>query len=158
MIVFGIDPGTTRIGYGIIKKDGPKLIHVDSGLLALPKGAYEKRLPGVEKSLETLIKKNRPEKVGLENLFFVKNQKTGIRVAEARGVILNFFLKRGVPVFEVTPTEVKLAVAGDGRASKEAVIKMVNFFLNLGPIKLIDDAADALAIAIAVSNKSLLTQ
>ncbi|MEK7464358.1 MAG: crossover junction endodeoxyribonuclease RuvC [Patescibacteria group bacterium] len=158
MIIIGIDPGTTRIGYGVINKEGAKLTYVDSGLLDLPKGTYNERLPGLEKCLRELVDKNKPERIGLERLFFVKNQKTGIRVAEARGVILNFFLTRGLPVFEVTPTEVKLSTTGDGRATKQAVMKMVGLFLDLGLVKMVDDASDALAIAITISNKSLLTQ
>lgn len=141
MIILGIDPGTARIGYGLIEKDGGKLKHIESGLIDLP----------VEKSVEGLLKRARPDKAGLEKLFFTKNRKTALRVAETRGVILNTLNKGGIPVFEIGPNEVKLAVTGDGRASKGSVARMVGLFLSIEG-KMVDDASDALAIAIAVSN------
>lgn len=152
MIILGIDPGSVRVGYGVIKKDHGKLTHLESGLLEIPRARYEERLTVLEKNLNILLEKARPNRVGLEKLFFVKNLKTAISVAQARGVILNTITKKSIPVFEVTPSEVKLAIAGDGRAPKKSVAKMVNYFLDLETKNLIDDITDALAIAIAISN------
>jgi len=154
MIILGIDPGTTRIGYGFIKKEGGKLRHLESGLVKFPKNDTREKLVILEESINGLIQKHRPEKVGVEKLYFTKNKKTAIAVAEARGVILNTIIKTGTPFLEIGPGEVKLAVTGDGRATKEAVARMVNYFLEIKPKKMVDDVSDALAIAIAVSNRN----
>lgn len=152
MIILGIDPGTTRIGYGVIKTNGNAVAHVESGLLRIPaRAAGSQKLRAVEQELLRLIRRTKPQKIGVEKLFFAKNQKTAIRVAEARGVIINTILKQSIPLIELTPSEVKSNVAGDGRASKNAVGKMVNYFLKLPSSKRIDDIADALAIAIAAA-------
>ncbi len=151
MIILGIDPGTVRVGYGVIEKNGGKLIHLESGLIKLPDENYEVRLVALEKNLKELLRKFRPDRVGLERLFFEKNRKTAIRVAEARGVILKTIVQYSIPLKELNPKEVKLAVTGDGNASKNGVEKMVKYFLKLGPLKMVDDVSDALAIAIAAA-------
>lgn len=151
MIILGIDPGTVRVGYGIIEKIGGKMLHLDSGLIKLPKEGYEVRLVALEKNLESLLQKFKPDRVGLERLFFEKNRKTAIQVAEARGVILKTVVQKSIPVKEVNPKEVKLAVTGDGNAGKDGVEKMVKRLLNLGSVKMVDDVSDALAIAITAA-------
>jgi crossover junction endodeoxyribonuclease RuvC len=153
MVILGIDPGTTRIGYGVIRKENGKLKHLESGLIKLPPLNHEKRLMSIEEGLGKIIEKFKPYRAGVEKLFFAKNRKTALQVAEARGVILNAVIKKNVSVFEVGPNEVKLAVTGDGRASKESVAKMVNYFLKIEPKKMVDDVSDALAVAITISNK-----
>ncbi len=153
MIILGIDPGTTRIGYGVIRKNSGSLEYLDSGLIKLSNADSKKNLVVLEKEIKTIIKKHKPARTGLEKLYFTKNKKTAIAVAEARGVILNTIIKTGTPFFEIGPSEVKLAVTGDGRASKESVAKMVNYFLGIKIKKTEDDISDALAIAIAISNK-----
>lgn len=155
MIILGIDPGSSRIGYGVIEKRGADFLHVDSGLLAIPKADQIKKLEVIGLELKKLIKAVKPERIGLEKLFFFRNQKTVIQVAEARGMILATIQGSGIPLLEFTPLEVKMAVTGDGSASKEAVAKMVRYFLKLPDKKMIDDASDALAIAIAASTKNL---
>jgi crossover junction endodeoxyribonuclease RuvC len=153
MIILGIDPGTVRIGYGVIKKEDGGLKHLESGLITLPPADQKTRFLGIEKGVNDIVEKFKPHKVGVEKLFFAKNKKTALRVAEARGVIINTLNKKNIPILEVGPGEVKLAVTGDGRASKEAVAKMVNLFLKIEPTGVVDDVSDALAIAIAVSNR-----
>lgn len=153
MIVLGLDPGTTRIGYGLIEAQGDKLFHLGSGLLKVPPAKDGGGLAAAEKDLTRLLTRWQPERAGIEKLFFAKNQKTGLAVAETRGVLLNTLYKKGVAIIEIAPTEVKLAVAGDGRADKKAVAKMVELFLDLPPQKTLDDVSDALAIAIAVSRR-----
>ncbi len=153
MVILGIDPGSVKVGYGVIKKEDGELSYLEGGLIKLPRLNYEKRLIVLEEAMEKLLKRVRPARVGLEKLFFVKNQKSAFEVAQARGVILNIISKSNVPLFEVGPNEVKLSIAGNGRAPKEAVAKMVNLFLNIGPQKVAYDISDALAIAIAVSSK-----
>ncbi len=151
MIVLGIDPGTVRVGYGVILKNGSNLQHLQSGLLKLPGEKYENRLVALEKNLKRLIRAVRPARVGLERLFFVRNQKTAMKVAEARGVILKTLTERAIPLKELNPSEIKLAVTGDGNASKNAVQKMVKLILKLPARKMVDDVSDALAIAISAA-------
>ncbi len=154
MIILGIDPGSVRIGFGAVKKEGGRLTHFKSGLIEIPKSP--KRSSGLlflEKKIDDLLQEIKPAKVGVEKIFFSKNRRTAIAVAETRGAILLTIAKKSIPFLEIAPTEVKLAVAGYGRASKKAVIKMVNNVLDLSVSDTtIDDVTDALAIAIAVSN------
>ena len=152
MIILGIDPGTTRIGYGVIEVLGSTMRHVQSGLLEV-RGEYPTSLKTIERDLQNIIKKTKPERIGVEKLFFVRNQKTGIRVAEARGVVLNTASKMGVEIWELAPSEIKLALTGYGSATKEGVAKMVRHFVRLPEGKIIDDTTDALAIAITASRR-----
>lgn len=151
MVIVGIDPGSTRIGYGVLETRGGKLLYQQGGLLRIPKGAKHERLLALERELTKLLLKARPDRAGVEKLFFTKNQKTALDVAEARGVILTAIAKQSIPVFEFTPSEVKRAVTGDGHASKEGVARVVRLVLDLPYKKTADDVTDALAIAIAAS-------
>lgn len=153
MVILGIDPGTHRVGYGVIKKTGSSLSFVEAGLLNIATGP--RRLPTIEESLKELLNRTLPDRVGIEKLFFTKNQKTAIAVAQARGVLLNTVMKHGTPFVELTPSEIKLAVAGNGRAEKQSVARMVFRFLNIPPLRSPDDVTDALAIAIAVSSRHI---
>lgn len=153
MIILGIDPGSVRTGFGAIKKEGYKLIHLKSGILNM-RGASKKndRLVVLDKNINDLINALKPNRVGVEKVFFAKNQKTALEVAEARGVILAAIAKKSIPIIEITPTQTKIAVTGDGKASKKAVMAMTKRLLGV-PDKLLDDVSDALAIAIAVANR-----
>src|SRR3989344_541579 len=133
MIILGIDPGSARVGYGLVEKAGGRLIYLESGLLETSSSVKRKSLNAVEESFGHLLKKFRPEVVGLEKLFFVKNQKTALEVAQTRGVIVNAVEKASLNLIEVGPSEIKLAITGDGRASKAAVAKMVGFLIKLPP-------------------------
>ncbi len=151
MIILGIDPGTTRIGIGIIKKHGGVLTHIESGILPLQKKYKNdgERLCVLEKEIENILKKRKPDIAGIETLYFSTNQKTALSVSQARGVILKTITEHGVPYIEFSPPEIKLSVAGHGRATKEHVAHMVGALLSINTKKIIDDATDALAIAIA---------
>src|SRR3989344_4597129 len=153
MVILGIDPGTARVGYGVVEILGNKITHLDSGLIKVSSRGVE-ALSEIESGIKELVRRRKPERVGVEKLFFVKNQKTGIRVAEARGVILNAALKAGLGTVDAAPTEVKLALTGSGNASKEAVAKMVRYFVRLPDNEVVDDVTDALAIAIAASRRN----
>lgn len=156
MTVLGIDPGTTRIGYGVIDITKGALAHRASGLLEIDSSLQgADRLCAIEEALEILITKTEPSVVGLERLFFSKNKKTALAVAEARGVLAATVAKHKLPLRELTPNEVKLAVAGNGNATKHAVAKMVSALLHTDLSALVDDATDALAIAIAASQRRL---
>ena len=154
MVTLGIDPGTTKIGYGVVKQDGNHLESIDYGIL---KVGNDKLIGFKEasKELEKLIKKHKPNQVGIEKLFFFKNQKTIMAVSEMRGVLLFTLAKNNVPVQEFTPLQVKQSVSAYGRAEKSQMQRIVQLLLGLKePIKP-DDAADALAIAICCANNKL---
>lgn len=149
MIILGIDPGLAIVGWGVVDYRGSKFEVLGYGSIQTPAGMpTEQRLCAIYEGLAEIIKKYRPEQMAVEELFFNTNQTTGIRVAEARGVILLCATRLGVPVFEYTPLQVKQAVVGYGRAEKKQVITMVTMFLGLKSPPKPDDTADALAIAV----------
>lgn len=153
MIILGIDPGSVRVGIGVIEKSGDTLKHIESGLLRITQNSDKgEQLLALEKDLKKTLTRTRPNKAGVERLFFSKNQKTAFAVAEARGIILKTLAEFKIPTIELTPSEMKLAVTGNGGASKEAVAKMVGYFLKVRTKSTIDDVTDALALAIAASN------
>lgn len=149
MIILGIDPGLAIVGWGVVDYSASKFEVLGYGSIQTPAGmATEHRLNAIYDSLEKIIKKYKPEQMAVEELFFNTNQTTGIRVAEARGVILLCATRLGVGCFEYTPLQVKQAVVGYGRAEKKQVITMVTMLLGLKAPPKPDDTADALAIAV----------
>lgn len=155
MIILGIDPGTTIVGFGIIEKNKNGLICLDYGCIKTKSKSPEiEKIALIEKELNDIIKKNRPDKIGVEKLFFFKNTKTAINVAQARGVILAVCAQNNVEVCEFTPLQIKQAVSCYGRADKGQIQKMVKLILGLKEIPKPDDAADALACAITCANYS----
>ncbi len=149
MIVLGIDPGTATVGFGIIDYKGGQLRPIDTGvLLTSPDLPFPDRLHSIHTDIHTLIDRYNPDTVATERLFFSQNVTTGIDVAGARGVILMAFAERNLPWSEYTPSQVKIAVTGYGRADKKQMQVNVTRLLNLAEIPRPDDAADALAVAI----------
>lgn len=148
MIVLGIDPGTHRMGYGVIQADGRNIKYLEAGILPISKGSTEEMLFGARETLKAVIEKWSPEYLSIEKIFFSKNQKTAMRVAEARGVVLATSKEAGLKVLEFSPNEIKLSLTGYGSSDKKAVAKMVALFLKTSSLSLIDDAMDALASAI----------
>ena len=149
MKILGIDPGSTRIGYGLIDKKGSDLKFLKAGLLKISAKNKNQRLLDLEKSFSRLLEKEKPELIALEKLYFVKNQKTALEVGQSRGVLVLLISKNKIPLIEISPSEAKMMVSGDGRASKKAVAKMVGYCLKIDTTGQIDDATDALALAIA---------
>ncbi|MDP3764733.1 MAG: crossover junction endodeoxyribonuclease RuvC [bacterium] len=153
MIILGVDPGTNKAGYGLIKKDGDNISLLDYGCIEIKaKSDHNNGLLIVHKAFGKIIKKWKPEVLAIEKLFFFKNAKTITKVSEARGVIILAGLKLGLAIREFTPLEVKQAVSAYGRADKKAVQKMVRLILSLKEDPQPDDAADALAVAICSAN------
>ena len=149
MIILGIDPGLAIVGYGVIEFKNNRFKTIAYGSIETPAHTpVEERLKTIYEDLDTIIKMYRPDDIAIEELFFNTNQKTGIIVAEARGVILLSCNLAGIPIFEYTPLQIKSAVAGYGRAEKNQVIEMVTHFLGLKEKPKPDDTADALAAAI----------
>ncbi len=148
MIILGIDPGTARTGYGIIKKSR-FLKCIDYNVIyTKPNPNAGKRLKEINNRLSKIIKKYQPDILAIENVYFFKNLKTAIPVSQAKGAILLTAAKKNLPVYEFSPLQVKLAVTGNGRADKKEVQEKVKEMLKLKEIPKPDDAADALAIAI----------
>ena len=155
MIVLGIDPGSRRIGYGIIES-GAKPRLIDAGLIPITASTDAPALVELRTRLAELIRQHAPEIVAVERLFFTKNRTTGIAVGQARGVVLECASSAGVRIAELTPNEVKQGVTGSGNADKKAVAKMVRLIIGNPELDLIDDAMDAIAIAIVASQRARL--
>lgn len=153
MIILGIDPGTATTGYGLIEKNGQKHSLIKHGCVLTPAHTpLPERLDAIFDELSALIDEHRPDHMAVEELFFSSNAKTAIAVGQARGVILLAGRKKGLPVYEYTPLEVKMALTGYGRADKNQIQQMVKTLLGLKEIPKPDDAADAVAIAICHAN------
>jgi crossover junction endodeoxyribonuclease RuvC len=151
MIALGIDPGIAICGYGVVReeRDG-SLKPLAYGVITTPKeDTLPKRLQTLRTELKSLIEIWKPAESAIEELFFVKNVKTGITVAQARGVVMLTLADCGVPTHEYKPTIVKQAITGYGNADKPQIQEMTRMLLGLNAIPKPDDAADALAIAIA---------
>lgn len=159
--ILGIDPGVAIVGFGVVDtmRTGPELFKC--GVITTPAHTpLSTRLNSIYLDLMELIQTFQPDAVAIEELFFNTNITTGIAVAHARGVILLACIQSAVPVFEYTPSQVKQAVVGYGKAKKPQVMDMVKRILHLPDVPKPDDAADAVAIALchARSSTSLLTQ
>ena len=153
MIVLGIDPGTARLGYGIVERQGSKLTMLDYGCLeTINDRPLEQRLLLIHEGIDDLIETYRPQAVGVERLFFNKNVQTAMAVGQARGVVLLTAAQHGLPVLEYGPHEVKLAVTGYGKAPKDQVQRMVQMVLSMKQVPKPDDAADALAVAVCTAH------
>lgn len=148
MIVLGIDPGLARMGFGIVEGTRSAVARCRFGCVLTPKEhAQADRLAFLEDELGRLIKTERPDRITIEKLFFQKNVRTALVVGEARGIALAAAARAKVPVIEVSPQDVKLAVTGYGAANKGQVQRMVQILFGLATVPQPDDAADALAIA-----------
>ena len=141
------------MGFGCIHLGAGQTLPVDYGIVSTPaEMEFEQRLLQIANDFESLIVEHQPHLVGIEKIFFAKNSKTAMRVAEARGVVLMLCAKHNVPVVEYTPAQIKKAVTGDGTADKKAMQWMVKELLGLKTIPKIDDAADALAVALTAAS------
>jgi crossover junction endodeoxyribonuclease RuvC len=146
--ILGIDPGTARLGFGIIDA-GDGYSAVDFGTIeTTAKDTMAQRLLQLHDGLTHLISTHGPEAMAIEQLFFSRNVTTAIAVGQARGVALLAAAQSGLPVTEYTPAEVKQAISGYGNADKQQVQFMVQLLLELDTVPYPDDAADALAVAL----------
>jgi len=149
MIVFGIDPGLARVGYGVIAVNNRKPEPVCYGCIESGKDQRtSERLLHIYTELAALFEKYPPAHVAVEKLFFSKNITSAMSVSEARGVILLLAEQRQIAVTEYTPNQVKQAITGSGRADKRQMQEMIMRLLHLPGIPRPDDAADALSIAL----------
>jgi crossover junction endodeoxyribonuclease RuvC len=152
MKILGIDPGMAIVGYGLIETSGLDVTLKTSGSIQTDKSLSDsKRLLEIYNDLSKIIETYKPDCASVEELFFFKNQKTVIPVAEARGVILSVLERYSIPTYSYTPMEVKQVLTGYGRADKKEVEQMVRIALNSNEIPKLDDTIDAIAIAICHS-------
>lgn len=149
MVILGIDPGTHRLGWGAIHVAGSKFTAIEYGCIEPGKDVLPgDRLLEIFTSVSKMITDIRPDSIAIEDLYFAKNVTTGLRVAEARGVVILAARQAGLPIAEYKPNAIKSAVAGFGLAQKPQMQKMVQMLLGLKELPKPDDAADGLAIAI----------
>lgn len=151
MIILGVDPGSRRIGYGLIQKNLNQLKFLAAGVLKIKSRNNFEVFREIKQQMDFLIKKFRPKIMAVEKLYLVRNQKTAIETAEARGIIILSAAEHRLTIKEYSPNEIKAGVAGYGLADKKAVAKMVRAILDEPRLNFIDDATDALAAAILAS-------
>lgn len=158
MRILGIDPGSKATGYGFIEQQGNRLIHIDNGtIFTRSQVALAERLQKIYQDLNALIAQFQPDAVAVEQVFMAKNPASALKLGHARGVALLAGINAGLPVAEYSALQVKSAVVGYGRASKNQVQQMTRTLLNLPEIAQ-EDAADALAVAICHAHSRHLTR
>lgn len=150
-LVVGIDPGYDRVGISVVKKEGSKdLLMFSTCIETNKKESHEVRILDIYKKLEIILKKYRPEYIVIESLFVFKNQKTVMRVAEARGVIILCATINNIKLLELTPMQIKNSIAGDGHADKKQVKYMVEKILKVVfEDNILDDEIDAIACGLS---------
>ena len=151
MRILSIDPGYERLGVAILDKEkGQKEVLVFSDCIKTSaKESFEDRLTQIGLKIEELISEYKPEALSIENLFISNNQKTAMRVAEVRGTLIYICRKNNLSIKEFTPLQVKLSVTGDGKSSKDQVIKMVKLLIKGVKNDALDDEYDAIAVGLA---------
>lgn len=148
MRVIGIDPGSRVCGYGVLESRNGDIEHLASGSIAPGNGLpLYQRLKIIYETLIKVIGEHSPEAMSVEDIFFAKNAKSAIKLGEARGVALLAASNSGISVFEYSPTRIKLALTGSGRASKREVQRMLTIMLGVSGFET-EDASDAVAIAL----------
>lgn len=147
--VLGVDPGLTRCGYAILRRDGTSVSAQTMGVITTPPDMdLADRLTMVMADIEALIDEMQPSAVAVEQVFFQSNARTAMGVAQASGLVLVCARRRGLPVARYTPSQVKRAVTGSGVADKKQIQAMVARRLNLSVLPSPADAADAAAVAL----------
>jgi len=153
VIILGIDPGYAILGYGVIQASASKLKAIDYGVIeTLPDTPFPERLERLYLGMRQLISLYHPDHVAFEELFFYRNVSTALQVGAGRGVALLAAQQSGLPLYEYTPMQIKLAITGNGHADKKQVQFMAKVLLSLERVPSPDDAADALAAAICHAN------
>jgi crossover junction endodeoxyribonuclease RuvC len=156
--VLGVDPGSRTTGFGLIDVSRRRLTHVDSGALAVGGSLpIEARLLRVFDALTRIISRHAPDVLSVEDVFFARNVRSAITLGQARGAALVAASRAGVPVHTYTPTEIKMTVAGNGRAEKGQIQEMVRAVLSLEKLPC-TDAADALAAAICHAQRAPMAE
>ena len=149
MRIFGVDPGSARTGYGCIEPHGDGHRVVACGALSVPaRLSFPEKLHRLHARLADLLATHRPDAVAVEDVFYAKNARTALKLGHVRGVLLLSASQAGVAIAEYTPTQVKRAVVGYGRAEKQQVQEMVTLLLGMSEAPTPLDVSDALAVAV----------
>ncbi len=149
MVIIAIDPGYDRVGIAILKKkEGKELVLFSECFQTERKKTISERIFDITERVKELITLYRPKYFVIEGLFFAKNTKTALSVAEARGALINTALQENLIIQEFTPNEIKVAVTGYGKANKKDIFFMVDKLVDLSDRKRIDDELDAIAIGL----------
>lgn len=155
-IILGIDPGTHRLGVGIIKKQGSSVALITAETLRAPsKEPLYDRLADLYEKLDLLFEKYNPHEVAIEDIFVADNPRSAFQIGIARGIVFALCIKRGIKLFEYAPAQVKQTVTGHGRADKEQVRKMAGVLVGSSLDSGLD-ASDAVAIAICHASQTRL--
>ncbi|HDR46132.1 MAG TPA: crossover junction endodeoxyribonuclease RuvC [Geoalkalibacter subterraneus] len=158
MRILGIDPGSRATGWGLIEKQGNRLLHIDNGVIttraAEPLGD---RLGTIYQHLSGVITRYAPTAVAVEEIFMAKNARSALKLGHARGVALLAGFNHDLPIAEYSALQVKSAVVGYGRADKKQIQEMVRILLKLPEIAQ-EDASDALAVAICHAHSAGINQ
>jgi crossover junction endodeoxyribonuclease RuvC len=158
VIALGIDPGTAVCGFGVVSLEDGRLRLIDAGVVRTDAGQTDAaRLRALHAALSQLLILHRPQRVGVERLFFQRNVQTAMTVGQARGIALLVAAQAGLEVDEPTPNEVKQAICGNGAADKAQVASMVARLLEVAMDGVPDDATDALAVAIGCAYRGAAT-
>ena len=149
MRIMGIDPGIAHTGYAVIDCHDQELTPLDIGIIKTSSDTcFPERLKKIGATLEEIIEKYHPCEASVEDIFVAASPRLALKLGQARGVAIYVAGRAQVAIYEYTPLQVKEAIVGYGRASKDQVRKMVSVLLNLKELKIHDDASDALAIAV----------
>lgn len=153
LVILGIDPGYDRLGLAIVKKSEreKEAVIYSTCFQTSSKDSIYERLRRIGEEISAILDKFKPDVLALETLFISKNQKTAMRVAEARGIVIYEAVKRMMPIFEYSPMEIKAAVTGDGASDKKRIIKMIDLLVVLPDKITLDDEYDAIAVALTHS-------
>jgi crossover junction endodeoxyribonuclease RuvC len=156
-VILGLDPGTASTGYGVVSVSGNRLRALEYGVVSTSATeSLERRLDTLFDRLTAIFQRHEPDATAVESLFFNTNVTTALAVGQARGVALLVCARADCAVFEYTPQQVKTAVVGYGKATKEQVMEMVRVLLGLEEAPKPDHAADALGVAICHANTNVL--
>jgi len=153
MRILGVDPGSRKTGYGVVDIDGNRITHVAHGVIAVGEGEFVARLGKLFSSLSSLIAEHQPSCAAMEDVFMARNASSALKLGQARGALIAACTHAGLDVAAYSPTAVKQAVVGFGRAEKGQVQHMIQLLLK-PPAPLQEDAADALAVALCHANHS----
>ena len=153
MRILGLDPGLATTGFAVLDLEKGKKKLVAMGVLRTPpKLLLGERLNEIYKDLHEILEEYKPKICSIEQIFFSKNVTTGIQVSHARGVILLALEERGIPIVEFSPSAMKSALTGDGKADKKIIQKMVMLELGLSSPPQPDDASDAVSLALSLAS------
>ena len=152
MKIIGIDPGYERCGYAILEDE----CLIDCGVIKTTPKAFELRLEEIGDDFSHLLTAHKPRVLSIEDLFFVQNVTTGMKVAEVRGLLIYLAQKSGCRIVQPKPVELKSSFTGNGKATKEEMLKMAQIRLGMGKTKVLDDTVDAIAAAFWGKNQLIL--